>query len=166
MINLDANKFRNFGFGEAEIWPISPHPNNNSLELLVWGADASALFLETLGLEVQHNSNYYLQGWTTFKFKKLTNLQVRVSLYGDKKGSRFLKNDNSNLKLEKEFIHNNDCSTHAYANYYISCVMTWPFGFCEIELNGSNEFEVDLTGVSLIALNDYLQDISRYNSKS
>jgi hypothetical protein len=159
---LNVSKFSNFGFAEAEAWPILPHPNVDTINISVWGVDASAKFLEELGFIVDYGYDYYLQGWTTFKFSNLSTLEIRLSLYEDEKGSRFLKKGNNNLKLEKQFIYKDQQSSLDHTRYYISCVMNWPFGFCEIELDGSNEFEIDVSDVTLVTLNDYIKDVNKY----
>ncbi|GAA3400096.1 hypothetical protein ACFFNY_17245 [Paenibacillus hodogayensis] len=160
---LSAIEFKKFGFAEAEAWPQFPHPNENTFTISVWGVDTSGKVLKELGLIVDPNYEYYLQGWTTFKFYELSTLELRVTLYEDEKGARFLKQDKKDLKLEKNIRYKNSENKLDYTKYYISCIMKWPFGFCEIMLEGTNKFELEIGEVKIIPLDDYIQEPDRYH---
>lgn len=149
---LGLKMFDEVGFSEATLFMGYPYLYNGGVFVLpVWGVDFNAA-----GLFSNNNEEIFVNGISNIIFNNMSSMMYRHWPYKDDTGREFLQGiDNKKIVFEKrwKFADNGKNKN----NFYISCVVDYPFGFCELEIQAEETVIFETNTDSFIGIEKYLE---------
>lgn len=154
-VEINSDLFKTIGFSEATLLMNYPYLcDDGRFTVFVWGIDFN---LRDVFFDYEKDGDIYVSGLTKLIFKKVTRIEYSVRPYTDESGVGFITSkDNTPVYFKKswELAMTNNNQTN---NYYISCVVDFPYGFCELKIQSLDVVTVEMKEADFIEMKEYLQ---------
>ena len=172
VVDLTKDNFDRIDFTEAKIVDFyckRELPRN--FDFTVWGATIllDPRWKHDKSFIPNHDSrDLYVFGIGTIEITDLLGGSIEVFIYNNVKDEQnrtivAQNSDGSELVLRKQWGNVNE---YKLAEKYLwECVMTWPYGFCNLMLYTNGCVAFDFNTEDLIPVEDYLKNPHRYGFK-
>lgn len=157
ILNVKINKdvFKKIGFGDATIFMNYPYLcENGRFTISAWGVDFNP---RDVAFNYKQEGDIFVNGTTKITFTGIVSVDYSVRPYIDEAGIDFISSHDDKPIYHKKLWEIAEQNTGLKNNYYISCVVDFPFGFCELNIKSTGPVIIETDDADFIRMEEYLK---------